>query len=202
METKVWVSECVWTVLNVYVILRGWVRWNLKSTRNRDPAVCSSSHQYGLEACTVYGRSCSVVGFMMSAEPAKMVALMEAFMKEEQCSVFHFLVSDGNKHIKIHFCIKLQYSTVCLSLPQVYKLSRNFKNGVSSVTDATWPGQAHRVIMLQTVAEADASLGKPIMFRWIQWQSWFSSPYHPWHVAVRQNLCKVGAVHIWLPSWR
>jgi hypothetical protein len=99
--------------------------------------VSTVSHQYGLEACTVYGRTCDVVGFMMSAEPAELVALVEACMKEEQHSVFHFLDSDGNRRIKSHCRIKLQYRIVCLSLQQVYKLSRNFKNGVCSVTDAT-----------------------------------------------------------------
>lgn len=100
------------------------------------------SHQYVLEACSVYGRSRSVVGFMMSAEHAKMVALLEACVKEKEHSIFHFLVSDGNRCIKIHCCIKLQYRIACLSLQQVYKLSRNFKNGVYSVTDATWLGRA------------------------------------------------------------
>jgi hypothetical protein len=50
---------------------------------------------------------------MMSAEHAKMVALLEASMKEEQRSVIRFLVSKGNKPIKIHRHMKLQYGKEC-----------------------------------------------------------------------------------------
>jgi hypothetical protein len=63
----------------------------------------------------MYGRSCNL-GFMVSAEHAKMDTLLEVCMKEEQHSVIHFLVSEGTRLIKIHCCMKLQYGKVFLSL--------------------------------------------------------------------------------------
>jgi hypothetical protein len=106
-------------------------------------AVCTSGHQHQLEPCTVYGER-GDVGFMTSAEHAKMATLLEACMEEEKRSVIHFLLSEGNKPIEIHHCMKLQYGKVCLSLQQVYKWNGKFKNGVSSVMDATQLGQAQR----------------------------------------------------------
>jgi hypothetical protein len=86
-----------------------------------------------------------------------MATLLEACMKEEQHSVICFLVSEGNKPIKIHHCMKLHYSKVCLHLQQVYTYDwgRKFKNWVPRVTDTTRPGQAHRVVTPQETAEAE-----------------------------------------------
>jgi len=39
--------------------------------------------------------------------------------------------------------MEVPYGDACLSLQQVYKWSRMFLNGVSSVTDSPRPGQAH-----------------------------------------------------------
>jgi hypothetical protein len=93
------------------------------------------------------------MGFMMSAKHAKMAALLEAFMKDKQCLVFCFLVSKGTMPTEIHHYIKLHYSNESSSLWQVDEWSRKFKNGMSCVTDATRPGQAHRVVSLRATAE-------------------------------------------------
>jgi hypothetical protein len=42
--------------------------------------------------------------------------------------------------------MKVQYSDACLSLQQVYRCTRKFMNGISSVTDCPRPGQAHPVV--------------------------------------------------------
>jgi hypothetical protein len=90
-------------------------------------AAGTASHQHQLKGCTVRPGS---AGFTMSVERAKMTALLEECMKDKQCSVICFLVGKDNKPIKIHCCIKLQYGNVCLSLQQVYKWSKNFKQSV------------------------------------------------------------------------
>jgi hypothetical protein len=64
-----------------------------------------------------------------------MMALLATGTKEEQCSVIHFLSSEGVKPIKIHQRMKVQYGDACLSLQQVYDRTRKFMNGMSSVTD-------------------------------------------------------------------
>jgi hypothetical protein len=43
----------------------------------------------------------------MSAVCAKMAALLEAFVEEEQLFVICFLISEGVKPIKFHYCLKL-----------------------------------------------------------------------------------------------
>jgi len=52
--------------------------------------------------------------------------------------------------------LKVQYGDVCLSLQQVYKWSRKFTNGISSVTDSPRPGQAHRVVTPEAIAAVEA----------------------------------------------
>jgi len=42
--------------------------------------------------------------------------------------------------------MEVLYGDACLSLQQVYELSRKGLNGVSCVTDSPWPGQAHWVM--------------------------------------------------------
>lgn len=86
-----------------------------------------------LEACTVYGRAGNA-SFMKSTKHA---------WRRSSILSSCFLVSESNKSIKIQHPMKLQYSSACVSLQQVYKWSMKFKNGVCIVTDVTWPGQAH-----------------------------------------------------------
>jgi len=48
--------------------------------------------------------------------------------------------------------MKVQYGDACLSLQQVYELTRKFMNGVSSVTDSPRRGQTHHVVTSKTIA--------------------------------------------------
>jgi hypothetical protein len=73
----------------------------------------------------------------------KMAAMLATCTKEEQHSVIRFLSSEGVKPIEIHQRMKVQYGDACLSLQQVYKWTRKFMNGISSVTDPPRPGQAY-----------------------------------------------------------
>jgi len=52
--------------------------------------------------------------------------------------------------------MEVQYGDACLSLQQVYKWSRKFLNGISSVTDSPRPGQAHRVVTPEAIAAVEA----------------------------------------------
>jgi len=52
--------------------------------------------------------------------------------------------------------MKVQYGDACLSLQQVYEWSRKFMNGISSVTDSPWPGQAHRIVTPEAIAVVEA----------------------------------------------
>jgi len=52
--------------------------------------------------------------------------------------------------------MEVQYGDACLSLQQVYEWSRNFLNGVSSVTNSPRPGQAHRVVAPEATAAVEA----------------------------------------------
>jgi hypothetical protein len=70
----------------------------------------------------------------------KMVALLETCTREEQHSVIHFLSSEGVKPNEMHRRMKMQYGDTCLSLQQLYKWDRKFKNGVSRVADADYTG--------------------------------------------------------------
>jgi len=86
----------------------------------------------------------------------KMAAPLETCTREEQRSVIRFLCSESVKPIEIHRRMKFQYSDACLSQQQVYKWSRKFANGVTSVEDAPLPGQAQRVVTPQNIAAVEA----------------------------------------------
>jgi len=85
-----------------------------------------------------------------------MVAPLATCTKEEQHSVIHFLSSEGVKPIEIHRRMKVQYGDACVSLQQVYKWTRKFMNGISSVTDCPRSGQAHRVVTPEAIAAVEA----------------------------------------------
>jgi len=85
-----------------------------------------------------------------------MAVPLATFTKEEQRSVIRFLSSEGVKPIEIHRQMKVQYGDACLSLQQVYELTRKFMNGVSSVTDSPRRGQAHRVVTPEAIAAVEA----------------------------------------------
>jgi len=84
-----------------------------------------------------------------------MAAPLATCTKEEQRSVICFLRSEGVKRIEIHRRMEVQYGDACLSLQQVYEWSRNFLNGVSSVTDFPRPGQAHRAVTPEATAAVE-----------------------------------------------
>jgi len=52
--------------------------------------------------------------------------------------------------------MKVQYGDACLSLQQVYELTRKYINGISSVTDSPRPGQAHPVVTSAPTAAVEA----------------------------------------------
>jgi hypothetical protein len=52
--------------------------------------------------------------------------------------------------------MKVKYGDACLSLQQVYKWTRKFMNGISSVTDWPRPGQAHPVVTPEGTAAVEA----------------------------------------------
>jgi len=56
------------------------------------------------------------------------------------------------KPIEIHRRMKVQCGDACLSLERVYKLTRKFMNGISSVTDSPPSGRAHRVATTEAIA--------------------------------------------------
>jgi len=72
-----------------------------------------------------------------------MAAPLATCTVEEQRPVVRFLRGEGVKPIEIHRRMEVQYGDACLSLQQVYELSRKFLNGVSSVTDSLRPGVRH-----------------------------------------------------------
>jgi len=84
-----------------------------------------------------------------------MAAPLATCTKEEQSSVIRFLRSEGAKPIEINRPMEVQYGDACLSLQQVYEWSRKFLNGVSSVTDSSRPGQAHRVVTPEAIAAVE-----------------------------------------------
>ena len=59
---------------------------------------------------------------------------------KKKASVIHFSSSEEVKPIEIHQQMKVQYGYACLSLQQVYKWTRKFMNGISSVMDSPRPG--------------------------------------------------------------
>jgi len=75
--------------------------------------------------------------------------------KEEQRSVVCFLSSEGVKPVEIHRRMKGQYGDACLSLQQVYKWTRKFMNGISSVTDSARHGQTHPVVSPEATAAVE-----------------------------------------------
>ena len=52
--------------------------------------------------------------------------------------------------------MKVQYSDARLSLQQVYKWSRKFMIGISSVTDSLWLGRVHQVVTPEAIAADEA----------------------------------------------
>ena len=91
-----------------------------------------------------------------SSSSVKMAALFVTCTKEEQRSVIRFVSSEGVKPIEIHQRMKVQYGDACLSLQQVYEWTRQFMNGISSVTDSPRPGQAHPVVTPEGIAAVEA----------------------------------------------
>ena len=60
------------------------------------------------------------------------------------------------KPIEVHRQMKVQYGDACLSLQKVYEWSRKFRNGVTSLTDAPHPDQAHHVVTPESTEAAEA----------------------------------------------
>ena len=85
-----------------------------------------------------------------------MAAPIATCTKEEQLSVIRVLSSEGVKPIGIDRRMKVQYGDACLSLQQLYKWTRKFMNGISSVTGCPRPGQAHRVVTPEATAAVEA----------------------------------------------
>jgi len=81
-----------------------------------------------------------------------MAASLATCIEVEQCSVIRFLSSEGAKPSEINRRMKVLYGDACLSLQQVYELTRKFMNGISSVTDSPRPGQEHRVVTSEAIA--------------------------------------------------
>ena len=77
-----------------------------------------------------------------------MAAPLATCTKEEQRSV-------GVKRVEIHRRMNVQYDYACLSLQQVNEWTRKFMNGISSVTNASRPGQAHRVVTAEAIAAVE-----------------------------------------------
>jgi hypothetical protein len=50
--------------------------------------------------------------------------------------------SEGLKPIEIHRRMTVQYGDACLSVQQMYKWTKKFMKGISSVTDSPQHGQA------------------------------------------------------------
>jgi len=59
------------------------------------------------------------------------------------------------KPIETHLRMKVQYGDAYMSLQQVYEWTRKLMNGISSVTDSSRPGQAHRVVTPETIAAVE-----------------------------------------------
>jgi len=85
-----------------------------------------------------------------------MAAPLATFTREEQRFFICFLSSEGLKPIEIHRRMKVQYGDACLSLQQVYEWTKNFMNGIISVTESPRPGQAHQVVTSEAIAAVEA----------------------------------------------
>ena len=96
-------------------------------------------------------------------------------------SVIRFLGSEGVKSIEIHRRTKVRYGDACLSLQQVYKWTRKFMNGISSVTDSLRPGQAHQVVTPEVIAafEAIVKENRRVTVNESGYESWISTPCDP-----------------------
>jgi len=62
------------------------------------------------------------------------------------------------KHIEIHRPMKVQYGDACLSVQQVYQCTRQFMNGISSVTDCPLLVQAHPVVTPEGIAPVEGNV--------------------------------------------
>ena len=70
------------------------------------------------------------------------------------------LGTEGVKYIEIYRRMEVQYGDACLSLQQVYQCTRQFMNGISSVTDSPRPGQVHPVVTPEAIAAVEAIVKK------------------------------------------
>jgi len=68
--------------------------------------------------------------------------------------------------------MKVQYGDACLSLQQVYQCTRQFMNGISSVTDSPRPGQAHPVVTPEGIAAVEASVKENRLVTLNEIQAW------------------------------
>ena len=73
------------------------------------------------------------------------VTVSVTYTSEEQRYVNRFLRSEGVKPTENHRRMNVEYGDACLPQQQVYKWSRKFANGVTSVEDAPRPGQVEVV---------------------------------------------------------
>jgi len=127
-----------------------------------------------------------------------MAAPLATCTEEEQRFDIHFLRGEGVKPSQNHQWMEVQYSDACLSLQQVYKWSRKFLNGVSSVTDSPRPGQAHRVVTPEAIAVVEAIVKENhhITVHEIAAHLYMShgSAHHIVHDVLQfHKVCKVGA---------
>jgi hypothetical protein len=72
-------------------------------------------------------------------------------MHQRNCSIIHFLSSEGVKPVEIHRRMKTQFGDACLSLQQMYEWDRKFKNGVSCVVDAEHTGCPRTIYTPETM---------------------------------------------------
>jgi hypothetical protein len=91
----------------------------------------------------------------LRSSSVKVAAPLATCTKDEQRSFILCLRGEGVKPIEIHRRMEVQYGDACLSLQQVYGWSREFLNGVSSVTGSPRPGQAHRAVTAEAIATVD-----------------------------------------------
>jgi hypothetical protein len=72
-------------------------------------------------------------------------------------SVIRFLSAEGAKPVEIYTRMLAKYGASCMSKAQVNEWVQKFKNGVQSVEDSPWPGQAHRVVTPKMIVAVDIS---------------------------------------------
>ena len=113
-----------------------------------------------------------------------MAAPLVTCTRQEQHPVIRFLRSEGVTPIEIHRRMEVQYVDGCLSLQQVYEWSRKFLNGVTSVTESTRPGQAHRVVTREAIAAVEDIVkeNRRVTVQEIAAhldESWISTTYRP-----------------------